>query len=83
MPAVRLRAAGEDFLAIGCEPSLVVDGGGGAGDRQGIAVVGVFDFFELLDEVRLGDDVAETEAGESVGFAEGARDENLVGLVDQ
>ena len=60
MPAVSRAARGEDLAPVLGQPGLVVDGRRRAGDRQRVAVVRVLHLDQLLDHLRLGDQISRT-----------------------
>src|SRR4029079_16628210 len=76
-------AGGDDFAAIVGQPGDVVDRGGGGGDREGVAIVGVFDLDQLVDDVWLSDQIAESESGEAIRFGQAAADQNFFVLSDE
>ena len=55
-------ARGHDLCPVFLKPRLVVDGRGGAGDRQGVAIVGILDLEQLLYDLWLSDQEAELAA---------------------
>ena len=50
---------------------------------EGVTVVAVFDLGEFGDDVGLGDEEPEADAGEAVGLAQGSGDEDAFVLPDQ
>ena len=62
---------------------LVLDGRGGGDHRDRVAVVAVLDLHHLVDHVRLRHRVAEPQAGQRVGLAERAGDDDVLVLLHQ
>ena len=63
--------------------SLIVNCGSSSGDRNRVAVIRVLYFCQSLDNVRLGDDIAKSQSGQCIRFAERSRHQNFFIFGDQ
>src|SRR5207245_6666469 len=62
---------------------LVRDGGRGGTNRDGVAVVAVLDLHHFGDDLLLGDGIAKSQAGQRIGFAQRAANQNVGVILHQ